>query len=160
MIYKHTKSKELKNSLNRRDKRVFWHLSKNNKSETQQAARWIALTYPELVQNEYFEGAEIDHIDTDRLNNQPSNLRWVTSKDNSNNYLTKKHKSESHKGIQYNRPDTSKWVIKLSLNNEILHFYPSLSEASRDTGIKVQNISNACQGKYKQAGGYVWKYAI
>jgi hypothetical protein len=59
-----------------------------------------------------------------------------------------------------NRVDESKWVIKLSPKNEILHFYPSLSEAARDTGVKVQNISKCCKEAGRTAGGYIWKYAI
>lgn len=40
----------------------------------------------------------IDHIDTDRSNNDISNLRWVTAKENSNNPITLKKLSESQKG--------------------------------------------------------------
>ncbi len=152
------KTKELSNTI-AKDNRVYWGLTREKVRDFQQAAVWIALTYPELVQNEWFEGAEIDHIDTDRLNNQPINLRWVDSKTNSNNPLTLKHKSESHKSIFLNRKDQSKWVIKLSLDNEILHFYPSLMQASRETGIKYQNISKCCLGGSKTAGGFVWRYA-
>ena len=78
--------------------RIYWCLFKNSKGSTRQAAVWIALTFPELIQNEYFEGAEIDHIDTDRTNSQPSNLRWVTRKENANNPLTRLHNSEAKKG--------------------------------------------------------------
>lgn len=188
--YKGTgKTKELTNNPNKRDGRICWDLYKDGKRTNYQAARWIAMTFPELVQNEYFEGAEIDHIDTDRLNNHPSNLRWVTRKGNQNNPLTRVHLSESLKGrfiledtrrimsesnkgkkpsedtrkkmseAQLNRPDHSKWVIKLSLNNEILHFYPSISQAERETGINHANISTCCRGERKSAGGFTWKYA-
>lgn len=40
----------------------------------------------------------IDHIDTERSNNDISNLRWVTAKENNNNPITLKRLSESHKG--------------------------------------------------------------
>ena len=81
--------------VNRPDKRgrLSWSLRKRNVPHTKQAAKWIALTFPELVQNKYFKGAEIDHIDTDRLNNHPSNLRWVTHKENMNNPLTRRRLS-------------------------------------------------------------------
>lgn len=135
--------------------RLYWDLLKDGKKTTYQAARWIALTYPELVENEYFEGAEIDHIDTDRMNNHPSNLRWVTRKGNCNNPLTKQHMSEAN----LNHPKLSKWVIKLSKDNEILHFYPSVSQASRETGVNCAHISACCRGERKSAGGFIWKYA-
>ena len=82
----------------KRDKRIYWGLRKNGVTTYWQAARWIAITYPELVENEYFEGAEIDHKDTDRLNNHPSNLKWVTRKGNQNNPLTIIHLREANIG--------------------------------------------------------------
>ncbi len=154
--YNHTgKARELSNNPNKCEGRLCWNLSKDGKPTHYQAARWIALTFPELVENEYFLGAEIDHIDTNTMNNHPSNLRWVTPKENSNNPLTKQHISEA----MTNHPNYSKWVIKLTKNNEILHFYPSAAQAERETGIYSSNITACCRGKKKTAGGYIWKYA-
>ena len=95
--YRHTgKTMVLKNRavLRNRCYRAYWQLCKCGKCITRQVAKWVALTYPELVENEYFEGAEIDHKDADSMNNQPSNLRWVTTKENANNPLTKQHQKE------------------------------------------------------------------
>ena len=41
----------------------------------------------------------VDHINTDRLDNRAENLRWVTTKENCNNPLTRKHNSESKRGM-------------------------------------------------------------
>lgn len=100
-LYKNGNIRILNYTLNKANKRYYWNLSKHNKYKSYQAAKWIALTYPELIENEYFEGAEIDHKDTDRLNNQPSNLRWVSKKDNLNNPLTIKHLSEGRSGEKH-----------------------------------------------------------
>lgn len=40
----------------------------------------------------------VDHIDTNKLNNLPYNLRWCTYKENANNPLSLKHLSESQSG--------------------------------------------------------------
>lgn len=40
----------------------------------------------------------VDHINTIRTDSRAENLRWVTHKENSNNPLTRKQFSESHKG--------------------------------------------------------------
>lgn len=77
---------------------IYWGIQVDGNRITRQAARWIALTYPELVQNEYFEGAEIDHIDTNTVNNHPSNLMWVDRVGQMNNKLTRIHNSISHTG--------------------------------------------------------------
>ena len=157
-IHKRGTFKLLSNTPNKRDNRIFWHLSKNGKYIHWQAARWIALTFPELIENEYFECAEIDHKDTDRLNNQPSNLRWVTRKENNNNPLTRKHSSEIHTEILKNHPSTSKTVFQYTPDGEYVNDYPSVSEGGRQTGIKKENISKCCLGIRKTAGGFIWKY--
>ena len=52
---------------------------------------------------------EVDHINTDPLDNRAENLRWVTSKENSNNTLTKLHYSISNKGkAPFGRPSPMK----------------------------------------------------
>lgn len=44
---------------------------------------------------------EVDHIDTNRENNNVDNLRWVTAKENCRNPLTLKHSSEARKGEKH-----------------------------------------------------------
>lgn len=40
----------------------------------------------------------VDHIDTNKLNDNITNLRWVTNTENMNNPLTRKHLSNALKG--------------------------------------------------------------
>ena len=53
---------------------------------------------------------QVDHINTDRYDNRAENLRWVTAKENNNNPLTRKHKSESKRGMVL----TAEWKRKIS----------------------------------------------
>ena len=50
-------------------------------------------------------------------------------------------------------------VYKLSLNDEIISSYASIKEASKDTGIPAQEISQACKNNNKVTRRYKWKYA-
>lgn len=53
---------------------------------------------------------EVDHVDTDTTNNNASNLRWVTRKENSLNPLTRAHNSEAKQGhpcfLKYHTEET------------------------------------------------------
>ncbi len=62
--------------------------------------------------------------------------------------------------IKGNLSGCKKTVLQLDRNtNEILAYYPSLSEAARAIGGKARmsNITEVCQGKRKTAYGYKWK---
>ena len=145
---------------------VIWNLNHNIK----QVAYWVAITFPELIENEYFEGAEIDHKDTNRQNNMPGNLHWVTHKDNLRNPLTVKKIAINQTGennsnygskAQHNRKDQSKPVNQYTLKGDFVAWYPSAMEAERQLNVKKLNtrISENCKGKRKTASGYVWRYA-
>lgn len=58
----------------KRKKRTYLRIDDN----VQQLAFWIA---KEFVDG-YFEGAVVDHIDSDPTNNHPSNLQWITQSQN------------------------------------------------------------------------------
>ena len=58
----------------KRKKRTYLRIG----DEVQQLAFWIA---KEFVDG-YFEGAVVDHIDSDPTNNHPSNLQWITQSQN------------------------------------------------------------------------------
>lgn len=135
-----------------------------------QVAYWVSVTFPELIENEWFEGAEIDHKDTNRQNNMPDNLHWVTHRDNLRNPMTVKKIAINQTGennsnygnkAQYNRKDRSKPVEQYTLEGDFVARYPSTREASRQLNVKNlhNRISENCRGKRKTAGGYIWRFA-
>lgn len=141
--------KVLSNKPNK-SKRIVWCLN----GKYRQAARWIATTFPELVENEYFEGAEIDHKDADRLNNRPSNLKWVTRKGNMLNPITRKNCSESQ---------NKKSPTQYKMDGTYVATYKSVREAQKITGVDKGHISACCLGKQKSAGKigeekFIWRY--
>lgn len=160
--------------------RIYWELWKNGTGKRQQAARWIAVTFPELVENDYFEGAQIDHKDTNRTNNHPSNLRWVTNKENCNNPLTRKHISDWQKGKKITettrqkissslkgkrlseetknkmrKKHIGKLVSQYTFDGEYISTFKSITEAYRATGVDTKSIKQCCEGERKTAGKYM-----
>lgn len=49
-------------------------------------------------------------------------------------------------------------VMQLSMNNELLNMFDSLTKASKVTGVHYLGIRKACKGVFSQSGGYKWMY--
>ena len=64
------------------------------------------------------EKPEVDHINCNRCDNRVENLRWVTSKENNNNPITRKNKSDCRIGI----PKSAEHRKKLSLSKTGTHW--------------------------------------
>ena len=83
--------------------------------------------------------------------------------------MSEEHKkaiSEAHMGIPRSEATKkaigeghSKKVLQFTKSGELIKEWPSAMEASRQLGIAQPSICNCCIGKYKSAGGYIWKYA-
>lgn len=43
-------------------------------------------------------------------------------------------------------------------NFNLLHTYKSLSDVGRQTGLGISYVSQCCNGYYKHAYGYIWRY--
>ena len=63
----------------------------------------------------------------------------------------RKHLSEA-KGIN--------GILQFSKDGEFIAEYPSIMEASRQTGCNNSHISSCCKGKRKSCGGYIWRYKL
>lgn len=138
-------------------------LNHNGKSKTFTIHRLIAEAFIPNPLNKKF----IDHINTIKTDNRIENLRWVTSKENSNNILTLKHSSEStskkwEDGCYNNRNNIHyRKVQQFDKEGNLIATYDSIIEASEITGVERSSISAVCLGtnpKRHTAGGYIWKH--
>ena len=95
-VFSHKSGKFLKPYPNHR-KYLMVQLYKNGQNKRITVHRLVAITYIPNPNNL----PEIDHIDTDRQNNNVNNLRWCTRKENCNNPLSLKHSGESRRGEKH-----------------------------------------------------------
>lgn len=110
----------------------------------------------------------VDHIDTNRQNNDVSNLRWVTFKENSNNELTIKNSEhcrniwENIKRVHTNLPLNERKffhpVVSVSLYNGEVKVYKDRMSAAKSLSLSPSNIWSCISGRRKTCGGYKWYY--
>ena len=162
-------------------------LSTNGKAKSLLVYRIVAQAFvpvPEKYTGIPIDELEVHHIDHNRKNNRASNLQWLTKEEHqqlhSYSEVTKRRRSEALKGEKHpfygkhhseeakqkmsaalkGKPNLalSKAVAQYTKTGEFIAEYASAYEAERQTKVNQGNICNCCNGKYKSAGGYIWRY--
>ena len=104
----------------------------------------------------------IDHIDGDRANNHADNLRWVTTKENCNNPITKSRLNKKIGEYMVGRlgglHQRAKQIAMYSICGDLIKTFLSVKDAQRETGLNDSNIVKCCKGIKKTCGGYIWAY--
>lgn len=73
-----------------------------------------------MLQNgEIPEGTEVDHIDRNKGNNHPSNLRLATKSENAQNRTTRSDNKLGVKGVSYD-PPTGKYRAEITVNKKTI----------------------------------------
>ena len=137
------------------------NLWRNMKYKTYLVHRLVATTYIPNPLNL----SQINHIDEDKENNRIENLEWCDAQYN-NNYGTKPERiSEKRKGmtmprhaVLVSKRKRSKHIIQMDLDGNEIMGWLSGHDCERETGYDQGLIGSVCNGKYRQAYGYRWKY--
>lgn len=78
----------------KRDNRIQVMLCKDGKTKQFYISVLVAQAFPEIC-GEWFEGAEVDHVDCNPMNNYAENLRVTDRKGNMANPITQKHHKDA-----------------------------------------------------------------
>ena len=116
------------------------HLFKDGKRHKEYIHRLVAEYFVIRPRSIMFN--EVNHIDGNKKNNSANNLEWVTRSENLNHsYYVLENRVKAVKCIETG-------VV-----------YPSIKEASRQTGLNHTSISMCCDGRQKKTHGTHWEFA-
>ena len=116
--------------------------------------------------NEY---KEINHKDSNPLNNCVNNLEWCNRSYNVQyEWSSNDRKVSDNMMIQFKKSKPHLWkaVQQYDLSNKFIQEFKSMAEATQwlimkglTSNLKVKsNIGACCKGKANSAYGYIWKY--
>lgn len=147
--YKRTgRLKKLKQKKDK-DGYLLVNLCNNKKEYTKKVHRLVAETF---IPN-YKKLPEVNHKNGIKFDNRVENLEWCTRRGNAihmyNTGLCKKRFGKNNA--------SSKIVLQIKDGIIVAEFYSTM-DAQRETGVLSSSICRCCCGKYKHAGGFLWKY--
>lgn len=74
--------------------------------------------------------------------------------------FSEEHKKKISEGRKGSANPYAKPIYQKDANTyEIINYFGSMSEASKETGVRQDTISSTCRGKQKTGGGFIWEYA-
>lgn len=101
---------------------------------------------------------QVNHIDTNKMNNSISNLEWVTAQDNTVHAINHGCFDSSIKKLKNANEQRAKPVVAINLATGSRRYFISLREMSRTLNIDRKQIVMCLNGKYEKAKGFRFEY--
>lgn len=104
---------------------------------------------------------QVNHLDGVKPNNAAANLEWCSGRQNARHayetgLLDNTACKYPKRGGSHHR---ARAVTMFSDRGHIQITHPTISSAAKETGIDYSTIHGALTGKFKQAGGWNWRFA-
>ena len=141
-------------------------LRRDGVSKTVKVHRLLAKAFIPNPENK----PHVDHINGVRDDNRLENLRWCTNQENQSFELARLNNSKALTGRKQSpeavakrakilQKSIGKKVNQYTLDGEFVASYNSFNEARRLTGVWDASVRSCCMGRFKHAGGYIWRFA-
>jgi len=123
---------------------LYVDLCAGGKRKRHKVHRLVCKAFHENPENK----PEVNHINEKASDNRACNLEWCTRKENCNHGTRTERSAKTQ----------SKPVGQYTRDGELIKIWPSVRGTERKTGFSHCYISQAANGKCKQAYGFIWKY--
>jgi hypothetical protein len=102
----------------------------------------------------------INHVNSDRKDNNISNLEWCTQAQNNLHAYRYgfKRPVKARLGVRGVPTKASRSVAQFDLAGNFIRIWACHSQVKRDMDIAASSVSGCCMGRLKTAGGFVWKF--
>ena len=105
---------------------------------------------------------QVNHINGIKHDNRVENIEWCTDSENKIHAVKiglMKSGEESEGYLRRGKlHPQSKKVRQIDLEYNFIRDWDSMSDVTRELGIRIGEISRVCQGKRKTTGGFKWEY--
>ena len=128
---------------------IHVQLYKDGKSSTVNIHRLVAIAF---IPNP-FNKPEVNHIDSDRTNNNASNLEWVTHSENIKHSINFGNRDMS---VLWTNKKRKYKILQYSLNGEFIAKWDRIEDIMSMYNSSKSSIYACLNGRHKSSCGYIW----
>ncbi len=134
---KNNKTGRIKNVKATKQGYIHASFNKNNKKVSKMVHVFVASTFIPNPENKSF----VDHIDNCKTNNNITNLRWATSKENNQNRSMGKNNTSGIVGVSWDKK-SNKWQAQIKIDGITVNlgFFTNIEDAKQ---VRIKRANEA-----------------